>query len=103
MKGAGGVVLQTKELRDLDLSTWLTNHSGLSEVRDVREGMTLAMIFDSIQKKDLARAADILVMRIQALQKAKAKGGKWESASKIELLPDSAQEVGPAGLASVTS
>ena len=40
----------------------------------------------------------VLVMRLQALQRAKRKGGKWETAAKVELLPEASNELGPAGL-----
>ena len=60
-------------------------------------------MFDAVSRRDVSRALDILVMRLQAIQRAKAKGGKWETASKIELIPEQGTEVGPAGLASFTS
>ena len=58
---------------------------------------------DAVSKDELAKALDILVMRLQALQRAKAKGGKWETASRIELIADSAAELAPTGLSALLS
>ena len=87
----------------MDLSAWVQQHADLTETRDSREALTLAHILDAVQKKDVERALDVLVMRLQAIQRAKAKGGKWETASRMELIPESGGEVGPAGLASITA
>lgn len=103
LKGAAGMIRRTGDLRDLDLTTWVTHHAGLTETRDHREALTLAQIFDAVQRRDVEHALDVLVMRLQAIQRAKMKGGKWETASRIELITEMGTEVGPAGLASLTS
>ena len=61
----------------------------------------MAYIFDMVTKKEVGMALDALVMRLQAMQKAKRKGGKWETASRIELIPEATNELGPAGLDSI--
>ena len=42
-------------------------------------------------------------MRIQAMQRAKGKNGKWETAAKAELVPEPGVEAGPAGIAAICS
>ena len=85
-------------------SEWVTHgHSTLSETRGVREATTLAHVLDSVNRGDIATALDIVVMRLQALQRAKMKGGSWEKAAKIELIPEAAGETLAAGIAAITS
>lgn len=67
--------------------SWAAQHSGLTEVRDVREVLTLAEAMDAVNRKEIARAMDILAQRILAIQQAKRKGGSWEKAESIELIP----------------
>ena len=65
--------------------------------------MTLASILDSVNRGSVAEALDILVMRIHTLQRAKIKGGTWEAAQRLELIPGAATELLPAGLSSALS
>ena len=78
-------------------------HSALSETRDVREATTLAHVLESVNRGDIATALDIVVMRLQALQRAKTKGGSWEKAAKIELILEAAGETLAAGIAAIAS
>ena len=104
MRGAAGCVTRTRELRELDLSQWVSSGaSGLTETRDLRELYTLASVFDAVQKRDAERALDVLVMRVQALQRAKAKGGSWEKASRIELIAEAGAEMSATGVAGIAS
>eukprot|EP00974_Lingulodinium_polyedra_P015990 1551618-Lingulodinium_polyedra.AAC.1 len=64
----------------------------------MREAQTLAAIADALAEDDPARALDVLVMRLTAMQRARAKGGRWDKASQLELIPTQAAEPGPAGL-----
>ena len=96
--GAVGQVRETKQLREIDLQAWVDNHSCLTETRDIREASTLAYIFNMVNRGDVSAALDALVMRLSAMQRAKRKGGKWEAAAKVELIPETGGDVGPAGL-----
>eukprot|EP00974_Lingulodinium_polyedra_P045426 4355856-Lingulodinium_polyedra.AAC.1 len=41
VRGAGGAISQTRELRDVSLAEFMSGgHTGLSELRDTREAMT---------------------------------------------------------------
>ena len=82
-----GRVERSAQLREASVVAWAAQHSGLSEVRDVREVLTLAEAMDSINRKEIERAMDILSQRILAIQQAKKKGGSWDKAEAIELIP----------------
>ena len=82
-----GRVERSSQLREASVVAWAAQHSGLSEVRDVREVLTLAEAMDSINRKEIERAMDILAQRILAIQQAKRKGGSWDKAEAIELIP----------------
>ena len=99
--GAVEVVKETKQLREVDMQSWVDRHAGFTETRDLREATTLAYIFDMVSKKEVSMALDALVMRLLAMQRAKRKGGKWETASKVELIPEATNELGPAGLENI--
>ena len=76
--------------------------SGLSEVRDLREVITCAMAMDCTNRKEIARAMGVLSQRIVAAQAAKGrKGGSWEKAEALELIPGSAVAMLPGGMASL--
>ena len=79
-----GVVRQTKQLRLANVSQWVTSHSGVSEVRDVREAATLGYVMDLIQQEDLESAMDVIAQRLVAIQK-KAQGTDWKKAENLEL------------------
>ena len=97
------MVTSTKQLRDVSLAEWI-KESGVTDVRDTRELITLATVIDHVNRKDLARACDTLVMRVQAIVKAKGKGGSWDKAAKAELIPEVGHaELGPAGLSGLNS
>lgn len=82
-----GKVERSSQLREASVVSWAAQHSGLTEVRDVREVLTLAEAMDAVNRKEIARAMDILAQRILAIQQAKRKGGSWEKAESIELIP----------------
>ena len=72
--GAAELCKETRDLRTVDLQSWVTNHAGYTETRDVREATTLAYIFDCVNRREISMALDALVMRLTAMQKAKRKG-----------------------------
>ena len=82
-----GRVTKTSQLREASVVSWATQHAGLTEIRDIREVLTLAEAMDSINRREIARAMDILAQRILAVQQAKRKGGSWDKAEAIELIP----------------
>ena len=103
MRGAAGMVTSAKQLRDVNLAGWI-KESGVTDVRDQRELITLATITDHVNRKDLARACDSPAMRAQAIVKAKSKGGSWDKAAKAELIPEVGHaELGPAGFSGLNS
>ena len=94
-----GNVTQTKQLRKVELASWVASgQSGLKELRDQREAHTLAAIVDHINNDRVAQAMDVAMMRLTALTRAKSAGGSWEKASKMELIGDGAEALGPSGL-----
>lgn len=82
-----GRLTKSSQLREANVTQWASQHSGLSEIRDVREVLTLAETMDCINRREISRAMDVLAQRILAVQQAKRKGGSWEKAECIELIP----------------
>lgn len=80
-----GTLSRSSQLREASAASWAHQFSGLSEVRDLKEVLTLCEILDNINRREIARALDILCQRIVAIQAAKAKGGSWEKAESLEL------------------
>ena len=78
---------KSSQLREANVVQWASQHSGLTEIRDVREVLTLAEAMDCINRREISRAMDVLAQRILAIQQAKRKGGSWEKAECIELIP----------------
>ncbi|CAK9026865.1 Uncharacterized protein SCF082_LOCUS17697 [Durusdinium trenchii] len=81
-----GSLTRTGQLRDVSVTSWAHQFSGLTEIRDLKEVVTLAEVLDSINRKEIARALDIICQRIIAIQSAKQKGGSWEKAEAVELI-----------------
>ena len=98
-----GTVHESKQLARVPMTVWAQQHSGLSELRDLREVQTLALAMELISRKELAQAMDVLAMRIQAIQAAKGKGGSWEKASRAELIMQSGVPSAASGLLKLTS
>ena len=83
------------------MATWASTAgalTGLTEVRDVREVQTIAAALDHINARDLSSAMDILCQRILSIQSAKKKGGSWEKAEQVELLPGSGHSLASGGM-----
>ena len=97
-----GVVTETRQLRRASVTQWAGSDSSLNEVRDRREVATLAMAMDHVNRRELAQAMDVLSQRILAIQMAKRKGGSWEKAEVLELLPPAGGALAPPGLAWLT-
>lgn len=73
--------------------------SGFTEVRDIREVLTLASAMDCINCKEFRRAMDILAQRILAVQAAQCKKGEaWEKADALELILSSSSTMLPGGI-----
>ena len=85
------------------LLSWVERHSGLSEVRDIKEAVTLATAMDLVSQGQFEELMDVLSQRPSALQAAKAKGGSWEKAAKIELTIAPGQAAAPPGLLRLTT
>eukprot|EP00435_Cladocopium_sp_Y103_P037465 s430_g9.t3 len=81
-----GTISRSSQLREASAVSWAHQFSGLTEVRDLKEVLTLCEILDHVNRKEIARALDVLCQRIVAIQSAKAKGGSWEKAEVLELV-----------------
>eukprot|EP00973_Karenia_brevis_P012307 1671481-Karenia_brevis.AAC.1 len=64
-------------------------YAGLTEIRHMREVQNLALAMDHINRAELKQAMDVLAQRVITIQAAKRKGGSWEKAEGLELLPPS--------------
>ena len=67
----------------------------LQEVRDVREATTLATVLDRLSSNRTSLAVYTIAMRIVSMTPAKGKDGSWEKASRMELISDSSEALGP--------
>ena len=84
--------------------TWMqAGGSNLTELRDIREATTLCCILDAINRNELSEALDMLTMRMHTMMTAKTKGGTWEKAARLELIPASTGDLLPAGLSGLAS
>ncbi|CAE7256040.1 unnamed protein product, partial [Symbiodinium sp. CCMP2456] len=81
-----GSLSRTRQLREASVASWAHQFSGLNEIRDMKEVLTMAEVLDSVNRREIERAMDILCQRILAIQAAKFKGGSWEKAEAIELV-----------------
>ena len=77
----------TKQLRDVDVSTWAARETGLKELRDLREVQTLSLILGHINSDRLPHAVDAISQRVKSILMAKAPKGSWEKSAAVELLP----------------
>ena len=101
LKGSMGMVRKSKELRDIDVTRWVQECTGLTELRDRREALTLATVMNYINMDAAEKAMDTICMRLVALQRAKAKDGSWQKACKVELIPEQDGDVAAPGGAAV--
>ena len=58
----GGVYASTgtSQLRDVSVAQWAHQYAGLTEVRDIKEILTLAEILDAVNRRQVATALDAL-------------------------------------------
>ena len=81
-----GTLSRSSQMRDVSVTAWAHQFSGLSEPRDLKEVITLAEVLDAVNRKEIAQALDIISQRILAIQQARQKGGSWEKSEAIELV-----------------
>eukprot|EP00974_Lingulodinium_polyedra_P043378 4165135-Lingulodinium_polyedra.AAC.1 len=98
-----GQVSRSRQLRQVSVATWAQRMAGVSDVRDVREIMTIAAAMDRIQASEIEAAMDILSQRILAIQVAKGKGGTWDKAEKLELIGGSGGSLASSALLALAS
>ena len=98
---AWGVISRSSQLRDASVAQWALQMSGLPELRDQREAATLSQTMDHINRDELAQAMDLLAQRVLAIQAAKRKGGSWEKAEALELLPPAGAALAAGAMASL--
>ena len=92
----------TRQLRQHSLVQWAATYGGATDKRDTREVATLRLAMDSINAGQLAAAMDVLSQRIVAIQLAKASGGSWEKAARVELTVPGGASTASAGLLRLT-
>ena len=98
-----GVVSNSKQMREVDVAQWMHQFSGLSDTRDVRESLTLAQAMNHINRRQLSQAMDVMRQRLLAVHAARVKkGGSWEKAAAIELVP-SGHSIDPANMLALTN
>ena len=85
-----GKMSKSSQLTQASVMSWVNQFSGLSEIRDVREAMTLAEIMDSVNRQEISHAMDVLCQRLLAIQRAREKGSSWDKAMALELIPHGA-------------
>ena len=98
-----GRLKKSSQLRQADVVAWVSQYSGLTEVRDVREALTLGEAMNCVNRKEISRAMDIMTQRILAIQTAKLKGGSWEKAMNIELVAASGASLCTPAMLALTS
>ena len=93
-----GQVRESKDLRSPSVRAWASKETGLTDVRDLREVGTLAAAIDHLNLGEAAQALDVLTQRVLAIQIAKQKGGSWERAERIEMIPPGSTLLAPSGV-----
>ena len=96
-----GMMTQSRHLRDVNVAAWASSHTGLTELRDLREIANIAAAMDCIQRDEVAQALDILAQRVVSIQNAKKAGGKWEKSEAIELITPSGAGLASGGMLSL--
>eukprot|EP00974_Lingulodinium_polyedra_P068884 6670192-Lingulodinium_polyedra.AAC.1 len=81
--------------------TWAQQFSGVSELRDQREVLTLCKCLDHLNRHEVPEAVDTLAQRVVSVQAAKQKGGSWEKSELMELIPTGALCLAPGGVSSL--
>ena len=86
----------------MEVASWVASGKcGLNGVRDQREAHTLAGIMNHINNDMVAQAMDVVAIRLTAMTRAKSQGGSWEKVSRLELIGDSGEALGPSGLSAL--
>lgn len=102
-KLCSGQVTRRRHLKDVSVASWAARHTGLTETRDLREVQSIALAMDHINRQEVASAMDVLAQRVLSIQAAKTKGGSWERAERMELLPSSATALAPGAMLQLSS
>ena len=97
-----GTISRSSQLRDVSVTAWAHQFAGLTEVRDMKEVVTLAEILDHVNRREISRALDVLCQRILAIQSAKGKGGSWEKAENLELV-NTQKSLAPSSMLALTN
>ena len=85
----------TKDLLQVDVGSWAQTGSGLKEIRDLKEVVTLSRILMELNTKSFSKAADLCAQRIKEIRFAKSTGQSWEKAEVISLLPTALPSTSP--------
>ena len=96
-----GPAMREKDLHKPSVTAWAQQFSGVSEVRDQREILTIARTLDYVNRQEIGQALDVLVQRIVSIQSAKMKGGSWEKSEQLELIPTGGNCLAAPGVLSI--
>ncbi len=92
------MVTEEKQLRDVNMSQWWKDFSGVTDPKARREGATLAAVCDHIARGEATKALDVAAQRRLSVIYSPQNQGKTDVAVLRELLPGDAAPAGPAGL-----
>ena len=98
-----GMITKSSQLRDLSLSSWAAQFTGLAEVRDLQEIMTIAAAIDRVNRREISQALDILCQRVLAIQCAKRRGSSCEKAETLELIPGAGSSLASGSMDALTA
>lgn len=73
----------------LDAQMWADHHSGLKELRDLREVRALTQTLMLLNQQKFPQAVGLICQRPREVQVAKKLDGAWEHAALLSPLPTS--------------
>ena len=97
------MITKSSQLRGLSLSSWTAQFTGLTELRDLREIMTIPAAIDRVNRREISQALGTLCQRVLAIQCAKRKGSSWEKAETLELIRGAGSSLASGGMNALTA
>ena len=77
----------SRDLAQVDASSWANLYSSVKEIRDQKEVAFLCKLLLEVGHRRLGSAADLMAMRVREIMLAKRDGSSWDKASVLSLLP----------------
>ena len=87
MKLLRGPPERLRDLYQTGPTVWAASHSGLKEIRDLREVQVLSKLIAEINKNRIPEAVDIIAQRIREILTAKKSGSSWDKGALLSLMP----------------